>query len=254
MTEMTKYPPGMFCWIELATPDRIAAQKFYTSLFGWSTKEIPISNDEVYVMLQKNGKTVAALYENKNVPPNWLSYVAVESVDDAAKTARDLGANLLQEPFDVMTAGRMAAVQDRQGAVFALWEGRGTPGLELRDETHTLCWNELMTSDAGAAQTFYQSLFNWNLKVSPGYTEVHVGEKPAGGIMQIAPEMHGMPSHWQPYFLVDDADATLRKAQSLGTTEHFGPMDIEHVGRFAVLHDPKGASFAVIAMNPAHGA
>ena len=52
--------------------------------------------------------------------------------------------------------------------------------------------------------------------------------------------------------MVNDCDATLRKAQSLGTTEHFGPMDIKDVGRFAVLHDPQGAAFCVIAMSPAH--
>ena len=83
---------------------------------------------------------------------------------------------------------------------------------------------------------------------------MHVGEQPAGGLMQIGPEMHGMPSHWQPYFMVDDCDGMLRKAQSLGTKEFFGPMDIEHVGRFAVLHDPQGAAFSLIAMNPSHGA
>ena len=75
-----------------------------------------------------------------------------------------------------------------------------------------------------------------------------VGERAVGGLLQIAPEMHGMPPHWQPYFMVDDVDATFRKAQSLGTKEHFGPMDIEHVGRFAVLHDPQGAAFAIIKL------
>jgi predicted enzyme related to lactoylglutathione lyase len=241
-----KYEPGTFCWIELATPDRRAAQQFYTSLFGWSTKEIPISDDEVYVMLQKDDKTVAALYENKTAPPAWQSYVAVESADDAAKKARDLGATVRQEPFDVMDAGRMAVVQDLQGAVLALWQGNQTPGVEVRDEINTLCWNELMTTDVEASRKFYQSLFGWTLKISPGYTEAHVGEKAVGGLMQIAPEMEGMPAHWQPYFKVEDCDATLRQAQSLGTTEFFGPMDIEKVGRFAVLHDPHGATFALL--------
>jgi predicted enzyme related to lactoylglutathione lyase len=255
MTEISKFEPGMFCWVELATNDGAAAKSFYTSLFGWTANEIPMGpNVPPYVMLQKNAKDVAALYENKGIPPNWLSYVAVESVDDSAKTAKDLGANLLQEPFDVMDVGRMAVMQDPQGARLALWQARKHSGVGLRDEANTLCWNELMTSDVEAAQKFYGALFDWNLKITPGYTEVHVGEKPAGGLMQIAPEMQGMPPHWQPYFMVDDSDATLRKAQSLGTKEHFGPMDIPEVGRFAVLHDPQGAAFAVIAMNPRHGA
>jgi predicted enzyme related to lactoylglutathione lyase len=249
MTEITKYEAGMFCWIELATSDWNAARDYYTSLFGWTANPMPMGPDQPpYVMLEKNGKQVGALYENKKIPPNWLSYVNVESVDDTAKTAKDLGANLLQEPFDVMDVGRMAVMQDGQGARLAVWQARKSIGATVRDEPGTLCWNELMTSDAEAARKFYASLFDWKLKVSPEYTEVHVGEKGVGGIMQISPEMHGMPSHWQPYIMVDDCDATVRKAQSLGTKELFGPFDAPNVGRLAILKDPQGATFAVIKL------
>jgi hypothetical protein len=251
MTDITKYEPGMFCWVELATSHDAAAKSYYTSLFGWTANEIPMGPDQPpYVMLEKDGKQVGALYQNLSVPPNWLSYVSVMNVDDLAKTVRDLGGRVLQAPFDVMDVGRMAVFQDGQGAQLALWEARQHIGARVRDEVNTLCWNELMTSDVEAAQFFYRSLFDWDLKITPGYTEAHVGEQAVGGLMQIAPEMHGMPSHWQPYFMVDDVDATLAKAQSLGTKEHFGPMDIEHVGRFAVLKDPQGATFAIIKLAP----
>ena len=241
--------PGMFCWIELTTDDREASKKFYTSLFGWKANEMPMDGGEPYVMLESNGKTVGALYQSDSAPPNWLSYIAAPSVDDAAKTAKDLGGNLLAEPFDVMDVGRMAVVQDPQGAVFALWQAKQHHGVDVRDEVNTLCWNELMTTDVEAARTFYGSLFdNWKLKVTPEYTEVHVRGKGVGGLMQIQPEMEGMPPHWQPYFAVSDCDGTVRKAQSLGVKELFGPMDIPNVGRFAVLHDPQGASFAVIRL------
>jgi len=49
-------------------------------------------------MLQKNGKNICALYENKKAQPAWLSYVSVTSADDAAKKAKSLGGKLLQEP------------------------------------------------------------------------------------------------------------------------------------------------------------
>ncbi len=248
MPEITKSDAGSFCWIELATSDRRGAQQFYTALFGWNAREVPIGEDEPYVMLEKNGRNVGALYQTSQMPPNWMSYVAVDSADDTAKTARDLGANLLQAPFDVMEHGRMAVIQDPQGAVFAIWQPKQHPGITIRDEAGTLCWNELMTTDVEAARQFYGSLFNWKLKVTPGYTEAHAGENAVGGMMQIAPEMQGMPPHWQPYFMVDDADATLQKAQSLGVKDFFGPMDIEGVGRFAVIHDPQGAAFAIIKL------
>src|SRR5437867_2971647 len=121
MTEKKSYSPGEFCWTELATSDWKAANKFYASLFGWTADERSMGPDQPpYVMLQKNGKNVCALYENKKAQPAWLSYVSVASADDAAKKAKSLGAKLLQEPFDVMDVGRMANVQDPQGAKFAL--------------------------------------------------------------------------------------------------------------------------------------
>jgi hypothetical protein len=35
MGERTRYDPGTFCWVGLATSDPARARAFYTSLFGW---------------------------------------------------------------------------------------------------------------------------------------------------------------------------------------------------------------------------
>jgi uncharacterized protein len=39
MSNVDKYPPGAFCWIELATTDQNAAKDFYGKLFGWSVTD-----------------------------------------------------------------------------------------------------------------------------------------------------------------------------------------------------------------------
>jgi predicted enzyme related to lactoylglutathione lyase len=249
MSKVEKYEPGMFCWIELATGDAAAAKTFYTSLFGWTTNDIPIP-DGVYTMVQKNGSDVGAIYQTTNVPPNWASYVAVESVDDSAKTARDLGANVIAPPMDVMDAGRMAVLADPQGAAFCIWQAKQNMGATIRDDAGTLCWNELMTTDIAAARDFYKGLFAWDLKPSPQYTEIHVGPVPVGGMMQLTGDMQGVPAHWMPYFAVDDCDATAAKAKSLGGQNYVPPTDIPNVGRFSVIADPQGASFAVIKLTP----
>src|SRR5438045_9406572 len=120
MPQVTSHVPGTFCWIELGTSDASSATDFYTRLFGWTTRDIPMGETGNYTMLLKDGSEVAALYENNKMPPNWLSYVAVESADDASKTARDLGANVMGDPFDVFDAGRMAVITDPQGATCAV--------------------------------------------------------------------------------------------------------------------------------------
>ena len=80
-------------------------------------------------------EAVAAIYplpgDSQGMPSHWVSYVSILSADEAAKRAADLGGTLLMEPFDVMTAGRMAVIKDPTGAVVAVWERRTTAALPL---------------------------------------------------------------------------------------------------------------------------
>lgn len=243
MTQMRNYPPGYFCWVELATGNWKTAKKFYASLFGWSTEEIPMGDQPPYVMLKVNGKAVGALYENKKAKPAWLSYVAVASADESAKKAKSLGATLLSEPFDVMDAGRMANVQDPQGARFALWQPKRHKGAELINEPNAMCWNELYSSDLEPARKFYSGLFGWKMKITPEYTEIHVGQTAIAGMLSMDP-MKG----WFPYFGVTDCDGFVKKAKAAGAKVHSEPRDIPKVGRFSYLADPQGATFAVIKL------
>ncbi len=249
MTQKTSYKPGEFCWVDLLTSDPKSAEKFYVSLFGWTTNPIPMApGAPPYVMLLKNGKDVSAMMEDKTTPPHWAPYVFVANIDDAAKEAETLGATILAEPFDVTDAGRMAVIQDPQGAALNLWQGKRHIGAGVTGEPGTMCWNELYTPDIEGSRKFYTALFGWKLKISPEYTEAHVGETATGGMMQMRPEMKGMPPNWMPYFAVDDVDSVVKKAEAGGGRVHNGPMDIPDTGRFAVMGDPQGASFAVIKL------
>jgi uncharacterized protein len=158
MVEKTKYEPGTFCWVELATKDSAAAKRFYTSLFGWEVDDMPIPDGGTYTMLKKNGKQVGALYQlgpqQQGVPPHWNSYVSVASADASAAKAKSLGATVMVEPFDVLDAGRMAVVSDPAGAVVSLWEPRRHIGAQLVNEPGSSCWNELYTTDPRKAADF----------------------------------------------------------------------------------------------------
>jgi predicted enzyme related to lactoylglutathione lyase len=246
MPVIDKYEPGMFCWIELATNDAAAAKSFYTSVFGWKANDMPIPDGSVYTMLQVDGHDLGALYENKEHPPVWNSYVNVTSADESAQRAQESGAKVIMQPFDVMDVGRMAVIADPQGASLCLWQAGRHIGATIRGETNTLCWNELLTTDVAAARDFYQKLFGWNFKPSPEYTEINLGTTGIGGMMQITPEMQGMPTAWTPYFCVADADATAENVKSLGGQIYKAPDDIPNAGRFAVLADPQGAVFNII--------
>lgn len=261
MQETPNYAPGTFCWVELGTSDSAGAKKFYTELFGWTFDDKPVGPDMVYTMLQSDGKDVGALYElmpemkAQNVPPHWLSYASVTSADESATKAKELGATLLKEPFDVMAVGRMAVVQDPTGAVFALWQAGTHAGAGVVNAPNSLCWNELMTTDTAKDGEFYAGLFGWGKDTQDfaglEYTMFSNGERPAGGMLKITPEMGPIPPHWLVYFAVDDCDAKTQKANDLGGTTMKPPDDIPGIGRFSILVDPQGAAFALIKLeNP----
>jgi len=61
-----------------------------------------------------------------------------------------------------------------------------------------------------------------------------------------------MPPHWVNYVQVQNCDATVARATSLGGKVCMPATDIPNTGRFAMLQDPQGAMLSVIALGPMH--
>jgi hypothetical protein len=256
MATVTQHAPGTFCWPELTTTDQQGAKKFYTSLFGWTFEDNTMDVGGTYTMLKLKGKDVGALHQmpqeqrDQGIPPHWGAYVAVESADESVARAKQLGAAVLSEPFDVMDVGRMAILKDPTGAVISLWQAKKHIGAALLDEPGSLCWTELMTHDPAKSEAFYRGLLPWTSEAMPmptgSYTVFKRGTAPAAGMMKIRPEMGSMPAHWLTYFAVEDSDAAVGRTKDLGGSVTEPPTNVPGVGRFAVLQDPQGASFAVL--------
>ncbi len=112
---------GEFCWNELVTNDLQGAGKFYSQLFSWKAEPFPGMD---YTLFKQGEKSLGGMMQcqEKNVPPFWLAYVGVENADASAKRAVELGARIIKAPFDIPTVGRLAVIQDPQGATFAVFQ------------------------------------------------------------------------------------------------------------------------------------
>jgi uncharacterized protein len=245
----TSYAPGTFSWVELATTDGEGAKAFYRDLFGWQGVDFPVGESSVYTMLQLDGDDVAAVYEQSPVggPPSWLSYVTVTDADAAAARAGEHGGTVLSEPFDVFDAGRMAVLQDPQGALFALWQPGRHIGARRVNDPGCFCWNELATTDPEAAAEFYGRVFAWTTRPmtgDPEYLVIENAGRTNGGIVQLPRGRNGVPPSWGVYFAVASADDAARRVGELGGRVLVGPQDAPF-GRFAVVADPQGATFSL---------
>jgi predicted enzyme related to lactoylglutathione lyase len=116
-------------------------------------------------------------------------------------------------------------------------------------------WHELMTTDTDAATDFYSHIAPWKTQDSgmPSYTLWTSGKYQAGGLMALPQDASGTPPHWLIYVGTPDVDATVGAAEKLGGRVLKAPADIPNVGRFAVLSDPQGATFAVFTPQPTAG-
>ena len=105
------------------------------------------------------------------------------NADDAAARAAQLGATVLQPPFDVFDSGRMAVVQDPTGARFCIWQAKASQGIGIAGENGALCWADLITADVARAREFYSGLFGWQLEPeASGYLLIKNGEAHIGGL------------------------------------------------------------------------
>jgi predicted enzyme related to lactoylglutathione lyase len=157
-------------------------------------------------------------------------------------------------PFDVHDQGRMAAFLDPGGAPFSVWQAGTMRGAGLFDVPGALTWNELNTRDVEMAHAFYGAVFGWQFRHSSlgevPYLVAKLNETAICGIQPMTAEEWpaDMASNWMVYFAVQDTDRSAEHAMALGGRMLFPPMSLQ-IGRYAVLSDPQGGMFAVLASN-----
>ena len=104
-------------WIETASTDIPASAKFYASLFNW-----PIVTDEKmnYTMTAFEGDETGMGFSpvdeaQGTLPGSVLVYVDVADIDATIARAKELGAPVFMDKFEIPTVGWMAVFGDPGG-------------------------------------------------------------------------------------------------------------------------------------------
>lgn len=118
---------GSFVWTEIASNDADKCKAFYNAVFGWKFQESSGAAGMEYIEFSAgDGNPVGGMYQidpawfgGNPPPPHFMTYVAVDDVDENAKLATELGATIIRGPMDIPNVGRMCIIQDPTGAMIA---------------------------------------------------------------------------------------------------------------------------------------
>jgi hypothetical protein len=265
-TESTAGHQGQPIWYELMTPDPIGVTPFYRATLGW---EVPaeghaMPNGSHYREIARADGgfaggvlTLTPAMAGGGAHAGWMIYFNVDDVDAAVAKAASLGASVHMPPMTMEGVGRMAMLEDPQGAAFYLM--KPTPPADRPDAQSDVFkskapghawWNELETTDEPAATAFYKGLFGWSMKNTMpmgdkgDYRFIEQGGEQIGAINPWMADY--MTVGWLPYFGVADIQAARDAAQATGgTVTH----DIHAVptGDFIfTATDPAGAAIAFV--------
>jgi uncharacterized protein len=247
MSERESYQPGVPCWVDNLVPDVEAAMSFYGALFGW---EFDGPGPGEYYVAKVRGRDVAGIgAQPPGVPAAWNTYVSVASAHDAARAA---SGSVRVEPFDVLPAGRVAALEDPSGAVIGLWEPAQRLGCQLVNDASAYAMSALHTPDPDVAARFYRDTFGWETEPFapgitlfrlPGYVGGEPGQPVPLDVVAVMARDDG-PARWSVDFWVADADAVAARAPEIGGGVVVEPFDSIPT-RQAVIADPFGAVFSV---------
>ena len=123
-------PAGRVSWNELVSTDTKASAAYYGELFGWQAvpfapKGAP-AGDSHYTLFKMGSDDmgVAGMMAAPapGIPAHWLAYVVVDNVDTALAKAVALGAKACTPVLSLGEVGRIAIIEDSQGARLGLHE------------------------------------------------------------------------------------------------------------------------------------
>ena len=244
---------GLPCWYELATPDLKAASAFYGKILGWTVADSGMPGMQYWIAKTGDVMIAGMMQAEAGQPVAWSIYFAVDSCDDTAALARDLGATIIAPPADIPNTGRFAVLADPQGVSFAIlqplpMENRETSKAFDQQKPGHGSWHEVIAPDPLAALTFYGKLFGWTLlrseQMGPDMT-YHIFARDGleiGGAFAMA----GTPPQWKPYFGMVSAKASATTVTAAGGRVLHGPDEVSGNLFSLQIIDPQGATLALV--------
>lgn len=117
---------GEICWMELMVDDPTPVLPFYSELFRWKFSAPMPMNGGDYFSFKVNGEDVGGIMkrppEVPKMPPVWMNYFSVPSVNEWSEKVKSLGGKIVMPKTVIPETGYFACMEDPTGAYSYLFE------------------------------------------------------------------------------------------------------------------------------------
>jgi predicted enzyme related to lactoylglutathione lyase len=253
--------PGKIIWHDLLTNDPVASQRFYGELFGWEFEgvglESGLSGNSTYTLIRHNGHLIGGMIDTKALNgrtdiSQWVVLMSVKDIEAATARFEAGGGTVLTPPQDLQRRGRIAVVQDEEGALLALLQTKDGDPADREPEYGDFLWNELWTTDVEKATGFYEGLggfetADWDTdndaEAPANYRLLKSGDVPRAGI--IKKPLEDLGPVWVSYLRVRSPAEITARVADLGGRVIVEAQPRNLGGEVAFVAGPSGAGIAL---------
>ena len=243
--------PGKFVWADLVTDDALAAQKFYTALFGWKFYDYG-----GYLIGRNDDRPMCGMFQrprpaDPNAKPRWLGYISVGNVERAKEAVTKAGGRVLATPQKMPKRGEQAVFADPEGALFGVIRSSAGDPQDFLADPGDWIWIQLLSRDGRKAAEFYRAVGGYTIVennetnklsdyvlTSEGYARATV--------RTIRTDDARLRPTWLPFVRVKNVGESVALTKQLGGKVWIEPTPDLFDGKVAVIADPTGAAIGIL--------
>jgi len=243
--------PGKFVWADLVTDDVLAAQKFYTALFGWKFFDYG-----GYLIGMNDDRPMCGMFQrprpaDQSAKPRWLGFISVASVKRAKAAVTTAGGRVLAPPQKMPKRGEQALFADAEGALFGVVKSNSGDPEDFLAEPGDWIWSQLLSRDARKAAEFYRNVGGYTIQenTKPGKLSDYVFTSEGyarATVSTIRTADEKVRPTWLLFVRVRNVSESVAKAKQLGGHGLIEPKPELLEGKVAVVADPAGAAIGLL--------
>ena len=243
--------PGKFVWADLVTDDALAAQKFYTALFGWKFYDYG-----GYLIGRNDDRPLCGMFQrprpaDPNAKPRWFGYISVANVARAEQAVTEAGGKVLAAPKKIPERGEQAVFADAEGALFGVVKSSAGDPADFLAAPGDWIWIQLLSRDGRQAAEFYRQVGGYTIidnttsNKSSDYVLTSEGYARAT-IRTIRSDDKKVLPTWLPFVRVKNVGESVALTKQLGGKVWIEPKPDLFEGKVAVIEDPTGAAIGIL--------